>query len=154
MTKTREQHRELEIAWIKETLGVVMDVLNRDTQEDPCGPTIESVYGKPIEKLNPPQGYAWAMKEGKPEFRIVARGDWWLCPDPRQGNLAMRASEPWVPSLNALLILRKCKRLVFDIVIENGIARNESLASNGRCVHTAYSGERYRYILSDPRVEE
>lgn len=109
-------------------------------------PTIESVYGKPLSELKPPSGWMFTG-----EFQEPGPGVYYLSTD---GKL-IKAGTYW--GYGQVLILRKCKRLVFDIVDERKADPGElwMYPSNPGCVHRC-SGEAIvgGLILSEPRVEE
>lgn len=125
----------------------------------PSFATVFVVYGKTFEDLVVPKGFALSiMEDGKPEFRLVSQGDWWL--DPLTGE-ALYAGSPWACSQNSYLILRKLKRLVFDVIDENRVAHpgewykepGEWVSINKAYVTSELRGKMY-LILSEPRIEE
>lgn len=120
-------------------------------------PTIESVYGKPFEDLTPPAGYAWELgSDGKPEFRAQRKNELhlskWCC---IASGRAVTSENVGAPRL----ILRKRKRLVFDVIREYTLLSAGDVAwfrdvNVIRKISPEETAEHYGAILSEPRIEE
>ena len=117
---------------------------------DSPSPSVSSVYGKTLEDLTPPKGWVFTG-----EFRPILLGDPFMGKDGRR-----YITLPIWERGEHRLILRRAKRLVFDIIGENREPKEGEWAANG------YDGDITgiwkhdgiycvpRLVLSAPRVEE
>jgi hypothetical protein len=111
-------------------------------------PTIQSVYGKPLSELKCPEGFRFTG-----ELRKALPGETFLEID----GLLSQQTVSGDLTTGPRLILRKCKRLVFDIVDENRVPKSGEWAHIPTETVAVVRGiwkEKALYILSEPRVEE
>ncbi len=114
----------------------------------PPEPTIESVYGKPLAEMKPPERHTFTGA-----FKLPVGEELFLRTD---GTVGCGAT--YVVCTGPRLILRRCKRLTFDILEENAFAKS------GNWVWREEHKDIYRiekdnpgrvaFVLSDPRMEE
>lgn len=115
------------------------------------GPTVESVYGKPLSELKAPAGWRFTG-----EFRPAL--DYPEIFMDERGHTCSYSTPPRPPHEQRppRLILVRCKRLVFDIVDEGRGPKAGELFGGSDWVSHADKDINCRapYILSEPRVEE
>ena len=131
-------------------------------------PTVEQVYGAPLDRLKAPKGFRFTG-----EFRVPNVGEHFMNSAGSYPSQCVRVSgysNPPVPSMRSpRLILARVKRLVFDIVDEGRVVKpgewfktyngpvsvaGQNLSSIQQLLpgtSVRWTGE---YILSEPRVEE
>ena len=131
-------------------------------------PTVEQVYGAPLDRLKAPKGFRFTG-----EFRVPNVGEHFMNSAGSYPSQCVRVSgysNPPVFSIRSpRLILARVKRLVFDIVDEGRVVKpgewfktyngpvsvaGQNLSSIQQLLpgtSVRWTGE---YILSEPRVEE
>jgi hypothetical protein len=75
-------------------------------------PTIESVYGKPLSELKPPDGYEWSMEDGKAAFRRATANECFLAPVPSWFTVIRHSCGTTEPRL--ILRQKAKRRYVFE----------------------------------------